>query len=38
MQTEMTGAICRRAAALFDDGSECSADASMAELLASEAT
>ena len=30
--------ICRRAAALFDDGKECGADANMAKLLASEAT
>ena len=30
--------ICRRAAALFDAGQECGADANMAKLLASEAT
>jgi len=29
--------ICRRAAALFDAGEECGADANMAKLLASEA-
>ena len=30
--------ICRRAAALFDNGKECGADANIAKLLASEAT
>ena len=36
---ELEGAdmVCRRAAALFDDGKECGADANIAKLLASEA-
>jgi acyl-CoA dehydrogenase len=35
---ETADTICRRAAALFDAGKECGADADMAKLLASEAT
>jgi hypothetical protein len=34
---EAADMICRRAAALFDTGQECGADANMAKLLASEA-
>ena len=37
-ELEAADMICRRAAALFDDGRECGADANMAKLLASEAT
>jgi acyl-CoA dehydrogenase len=37
-ELEAADMICRRAAALFDDGKECGADANMAKLLASEAT
>jgi acyl-CoA dehydrogenase len=38
-ELEVADMICRRAAALFDDGKECGADANMAKkLLASEAT
>ena len=36
-ELEAADMICRRAAALFDDGKECGADANMAKLLASEA-
>ena len=37
-ELEAADMICRRAAALFDAGKECGADANMAKLLASEAT
>jgi acyl-CoA dehydrogenase len=37
-ELEAADMICRRAAALFDAGEECGADANMAKLLASEAT
>ena len=37
-ELEAADMICRRAAALFDAGRECGADANMAKLLASEAT
>jgi acyl-CoA dehydrogenase len=37
-ELEAADMIARRAAALFDDGKECGADANMAKLLASEAT
>ena len=37
-ELEAAELICRRAAALFDAGKECGADANMAKLLASEAT
>ncbi|HEX3537648.1 MAG TPA: acyl-CoA dehydrogenase family protein [Stellaceae bacterium] len=37
-ELEAAEMICRRAAALFDAGKECGADANMAKLLASEAT
>jgi acyl-CoA dehydrogenase len=37
-ELEAADMICRRAAALFDDGKECGADANIAKLLASEAT
>ena len=37
-ELEAADMICRRAAALFDAGQECGADANMAKLLASEAT
>jgi len=37
-ELEAADMICRRAAALFDGGRECGADANMAKLLASEAT
>src|SRR5215468_8291786 len=37
-ELEAADMICRRAAALFDNGKECGADANMAKLLASEAT
>jgi acyl-CoA dehydrogenase len=37
-EIEAADMICRRAAALFDAGEECGADANMAKLLASEAT
>ena len=37
-EIEAADLICRRAAALFDAGKECGADANMAKLLASEAT
>lgn len=36
-ELEAADMICRRAAALFDDGKECGADANIAKLLASEA-
>jgi acyl-CoA dehydrogenase len=36
-ELEAADMICRRAAALFDAGQECGADANMAKLLASEA-
>jgi acyl-CoA dehydrogenase len=36
-ELEAADMICRRAAALFDDGRECGADANIAKLLASEA-
>jgi len=36
-ELEAADMICRRAAALFDAGEECGADANMAKLLASEA-
>jgi acyl-CoA dehydrogenase len=36
-ELEAADMICRRAAALFDDGKDCGADANMAKLLASEA-
>jgi acyl-CoA dehydrogenase len=37
-ELEAADMICRRAAALFDDGRDCGGDANMAKLLASEAT
>ena len=37
-ELEAADMICRRAAALFDAGKECGADANMAKMLASEAT
>ena len=37
-ELEAADMVCRRAAALFDAGEECGADANMAKLLASEAT
>jgi acyl-CoA dehydrogenase len=37
-ELEVADVICRRAAALFDDGRECGADANIAKLLVSEAT
>ncbi len=37
-ELEAADMICRRAAALFDSGQECGADANIAKLLASEAT
>ena len=37
-ELEAADMICRRAAALFDAGQECGADANMAKMLASEAT
>ena len=37
-ELEAADMVCRRAAALFDAGKECGADANMAKLLASEAT
>ncbi len=36
-ELEAADMVCRRAAALFDDGKECGADANIAKLLASEA-
>ena len=37
-ELEAADMICRRAAALFDDGKDCGADANIAKMLASEAT